>query len=601
MNSNRDTLLSSIHSPADLRKLKPEQLPQLAEEVRSFILDVVSVKPGHLGASLGVVELTVALHYVLNTPDDRLVWDVGHQAYGHKILTGRKDTFHTLRQRNGISGFPSRTESEFDAFGTGHASTSISAILGMAMASKLKGESNRQHIAVIGDGALTGGMAVEALNNAGVSNANILVVLNDNGIAIDHNVGVIKKSVLKSRNLFHAINFKYYGPVDGNDVLQVIKALQEIRDIKGPKLLHIMTTKGKGFEKAEKEQTLYHAPGRFDRKTGERINQRKDHSVLTYQEVFGKTITELAEQNKKIVAVTPAMPTGSALTEMMQKLPGRVFDVGIAEQHAVTFSAGLAAEGFKPFCTIYSTFLQRAYDQIIHDVALQKLPVVFCIDRAGLVGEDGATHHGVFDLAFLRTIPNMVVAAPLNEADFRNLLFTASRYKGGPFAIRYPRSRGVLKNWKQPFEEFEIGKGKQVRKGKETAILSIGHVGNFALEAIDTFLSFRGKSRPKEGRREISRKQNARIGLYDMRFLKPIDENLLHHVFTHYKNIITLEGGSLKGGLADAVAAFKSQNNYNAKLITLGVPDRFIEHGTQEELRKGCGFDVEGILKVLRG
>jgi len=601
MNSNRDTLLSSIHSPADLRKLKPEQLPQLAEEVRSFILDVVSVKPGHLGASLGVVELTVALHYVLNTPDDRLVWDVGHQAYGHKILTGRKDTFHTLRQRNGISGFPSRTESEFDAFGTGHASTSISAILGMAMASKLKGESNRQHIAVIGDGALTGGMAVEALNNAGVSNANILVVLNDNGIAIDHNVGVIKKSVLKSRNLFHAINFKYYGPVDGNDVLQVIKALQEIRDIKGPKLLHIMTTKGKGFEKAEKEQTLYHAPGRFDRKTGERINQRKDHSVLTYQEVFGKTITELAEQNKKIVAVTPAMPTGSALTEMMQKLPGRVFDVGIAEQHAVTFSAGLAAEGFKPFCTIYSTFLQRAYDQIIHDVALQKLPVVFCIDRAGLVGEDGATHHGVFDLAFLRTIPNMVVAAPLNEADFRNLLFTASRYKGGPFAIRYPRSRGVLKNWKQPFEEFEIGKGKQIRKGKETAILSIGHVGNFALEAIDTFLSFRGKSRPKEGRREISRKQNARIGLYDMRFLKPIDENLLHHVFTHYKNIITLEGGSLKGGLADAVAAFKSQNNYNAKLITLGVPDRFIEHGTQEELRKGCGFDVEGILKVLRG
>ncbi len=581
MNSNRDTLLFSIHSPADLRKLKPEQLPQLAEEVRSFILDVVSVKPGHLGASLGVVELTVALHYVLNTPDDRLVWDVGHQAYGHKILTGRKDIFHTLRQLKGISGFPSRGESEFDAFGTGHASTSISAILGMAMASKLKGESNRQHIAVIGDGALTGGMAVEALNNAGVSNANILVVLNDNGIAIDHNVGVIKRSVLKSRNLFHAINFKYFGPVDGNDVMQVVKALQEIQDIKGPKLLHIMTTKGKGFEKAEQQQTLYHAPGRFDRKTGEQINEQKDESVLTYQEVFGKTITELAEKDEKIVAVTPAMPTGSALIEMMQKLPGRVFDVGIAEQHAVTFSAGLSAEGFKPFCTIYSTFLQRAYDQIIHDVALQKLPVVFCIDRAGLVGEDGATHHGVFDLAFLRTIPNMVVTAPLNEADFRNLLFSAANYKAGPFAIRYPRSRGVLKNWKQPFEKFEIGKGKEIRKGKETAILSLGHVGNFALEAIEHL-------------------QNEAIGLYDMRFLKPIDENLLHHVFTHYKNIITLEGGSLKGGLADAVAAFKSQHDYNAKLITLGVPDRFIEHGTQEELRKECGFDVDGILKVLR-
>ena len=581
MNSNRDTLLSSIHSPADLRKLKPEQLPQLTEEVRSFILDVVSVKPGHLGASLGVVELTVALHYVLNTPDDRLVWDVGHQAYGHKILTGRKDIFHTLRQLKGISGFPSRTESEFDAFGTGHASTSISAILGMAMASRLKGESNRQHIAVIGDGALTGGMAVEALNNAGVSNANILVVLNDNGIAIDHNVGVIKRSVLKSRNLFHAINFKYFGPVDGNDVMQVVKALQEIRDTKGPKLLHIMTTKGKGFEKAEQQQTLYHAPGRFDRKTGEQINEQKDESVLTYQEVFGKTITELAEKDEKIVAVTPAMPTGSALIEMMQKLPGRVFDVGIAEQHAVTFSAGLSAEGFKPFCTIYSTFLQRAYDQIIHDVALQKLPVVFCIDRAGLVGEDGATHHGVFDLAFLRTIPNMVVTAPLNEADFRNLLFSAANYKAGPFAIRYPRSRGVLKNWKQPFEKFEIGKGKQIKQGKETAILSLGHVGNFALEAIEHL-------------------QNEAIGLYDMRFLKPIDENLLHHVFTHYKNIITLEGGSLKGGLADAVAAFKSQHNYNAKLITLGVPDRFIEHGTQEELRKECGFDVDGILKVLR-
>ncbi|MCF6341921.1 MAG: 1-deoxy-D-xylulose-5-phosphate synthase, partial [Bacteroidales bacterium] len=435
--------------------------------------------------------------------------------------------------------------------------------------------------AVIGDGALTGGMALEALNNAGVSNANILVVLNDNGMAIDHNVGVIKRSVLKSRNLFHAINFKYFGPVDGNDVLQLVKALKEIRDVQGPKLLHIMTTKGKGFEKAEKEQTLYHAPGRFDRKTGERTELKNDKTVLTYQEVFGKTITELAGRYEKIVAVTPAMPTGSALIEMMRKLPGRVFDLGIAEQHAVTFSAGLAAEGFKPFCTIYSTFLQRAYDQIIHDVALQKLPVVFCVDRAGLVGEDGATHHGVFDLPFLRAIPNMVVAAPLHEADFRNLLFTAATYKDGPFAIRYPRSRGVLQQWKQPLEEFEIGKGKEIREGNQTAILSIGHAGNFALQAIEQL-------------------ESEQVGLYDLRFLKPLDSALLHHAFCRYENIITLEDGILKGGLSDAVAAFKSQNNYNAKLISLGVPDRFIEHGTQEELRKQCGFDAEGILKVLK-
>lgn len=582
MTAVQGPLLSRIQSVTDLRKLKPEQLPQLADEIRSFILDVVSVKPGHLGASLGVVELAVALHFVFDTPDDRLVWDVGHQAYAHKILTGRKDVFHTLRQRQGISGFPSASESVFDVFGTGHASTSISAILGLAMASKLKEETNRQHIAVIGDGALTGGMAIEGLNNAGVSNANILVILNDNGIAIDHNVGVIKRSVLKSRNLFNAINFKYFGPVDGNNIEQLVKSMKEVSIIEGPKLLHVMTTKGKGFEKAEREQTIYHAPGQFDRKTGERLGTDDEKSPPTYQEVFGKTITELAEKNKSIVAVTPAMPTGSALTEMMQKLPGRVFDVGIAEQHAVTFSAGLATEGFKPFCTIYSTFLQRAYDQVIHDVALQNLPVVFCVDRAGLVGEDGATHHGIFDLAFLRAIPNMVVAAPLNEIEFRNMLFAASLYQKGPFSIRYPRSRGVLNDWDKKFEQIEIGKAKEIRKGKDTAILSIGHVGNMALEAIHRF--------------EDSKKQ---IGLYDMRFLKPLDKDLLHHVFKHYKKVITLEDGVLTGGLADAIAAFKSNNNYSAGLVSLGVPDRFIEHGTQEELQKACGFDVDGILDVL--
>lgn len=597
MTAVQGQLLSRIQSVTDLRKLEAEELPQLAEELRSFILDVVSVKPGHLGASLGVVELAIALHFVFNTPDDRLVWDVGHQAYAHKILTGRKDVFHTLRQKQGISGFPSIFESEFDAFGTGHASTSISAILGMAMASSLKGRRNRQHIAVIGDGALTGGMAVEGLNNAGVSNANILVVLNDNGIAIDHNVGVIKRSVLKSRNLFNAINFKYFGPVDGNNIEQLLKSLKELRNIEGPKLLHVMTTKGKGFEKAEKEQTIYHAPGQFDRKTGERIKIVNEKLPPTYQEVFGKTITELAENNEKIVAVTPAMPTGSALTEMMHKMPGRVFDVGIAEQHAVTFSAGLATEGFKPFCTIYSTFLQRAYDQVIHDVALQKLPVVFCVDRAGLVGEDGATHHGVFDLAFLRAIPNMVVAAPLNETEFRNLLYTASLYQDGPFAIRYPRSRGVLHDWKQDFEQIKIGKGRELIRGEETAILSIGHIGNVAKEAITRHLSFRGKSRSNDGRQGIS--SSMEIGLYDLRFLKPLDEDLLHYVFKRYSKIITIEDGVLTGGLADAIATFKSYNNYTARLVSLGVPDRFVEHGTQEELQKTCGFDVEGILNIL--
>ncbi len=580
MSPNQGTLLSGIQFPADLKKLDPGRLPQLSAELRSFILDVVSAKPGHLGASLGVVELTVALHYVLNTPYDRLVWDVGHQAYAHKILTGRKDVFSTLRQNKGISGFPARAESEYDAFGTGHASTSISAILGMATASKLKGENDRRHVAVIGDGALTGGMAVEGLNNAGVANANILVVLNDNGIAIDHNVGVIKGSVLKSRSLFHAINFKYFGPVDGNDVLQVTKVLEEIKDVPGPKLLHVMTTKGKGFEKAEQQQILYHAPGRFDRKTGDRIQKTTDEGPPTYQEVFGRAITELAEKNAKIVAVTPAMTTGSALTGMMKKLPGRVFDVGIAEQHAVTFAAGLAAEGFKPFCTIYSTFLQRAYDQVIHDVALQKLPVVFCVDRAGLVGEDGATHHGIFDLAFLRTIPNMVVAAPLNETDFRNLLFTAANYKEGPFAIRYPRSRGVLKGRKTAFQQLEIGKGKQILQGTKTAILSIGHAGNFALQA-------------------ISQLKNREAGLYDLCFLKPVDEELLHHVFMRYKKILTLEDGVLQGGLAELVTAFKSRHNYTASITSLGVPDRFVEHGSQGELYRKCGMDADGIADVL--
>ena len=577
-------LLATIHTPADLKKLKEEQLLLLAEELRNFILDVVSVHPGHLGSSLGVVELSIALHYIFNTPYDRLIWDVGHQAYAHKILTGRRDVFHTLRQFQGISGFPLRSESEYDTFGTGHASTSISAALGMAVASGLDGEKDRHHIAIIGDGAMTGGMAIEGLNNAGASRANLLIILNDNNIAIDKNTGVIKEAFLRSSNLFEVFHFRYFGPVDGNDIPQLLTALREIKEIEGPKLLHITTTKGKGFEEAEKKQTLFHAPGRFDRKTGALVAEDPENRI-TYQEVYGRTLLELAQEDEKIVAITPAMPSGSALGFMIKVFPERVFDVGIAEQHAVTFAAGLAAAGYTPFCTIYSTFLQRAYDQVIHDVALQKLPVIFGIDRAGLVGADGATHHGVFDMAFLNSIPNMVVAAPMNEVDLRQMMFTASQYRQGPFAIRYPRGYGFMKasQWQQPFETMEIGKGKQIKAGDTIAIISLGQPGNFALEA----------SRQLE-------KENIHPAVFDLRFLKPWDEALLHKVFHQFGYILTIEDGIIRGGLGSSLAAFATLHNYCNKMINLGVPDRFIQHGSKSDLYRICNMDVKGIKSAVK-
>ena len=607
-------LLTHINSPADLKKLSKSELNQLAVELRNFILDVVSVHPGHLGSSLGVIELAIALHKVFNTPYDRLIWDVGHQAYPHKILTGRRDVFYTNRQYKGISGFPSRQESEYDAFGTGHASTSISAALGMAVASGLKGEKNRHHIAVIGDGAMTGGMAIEGLNNAGASKANLLIILNDNGIAIDKNAGAIKdylagisneikniqkgrkqennlpkrnnmkEAFLRSSNLFEAFQFQYFGPVDGNNLPELINILEKIKKLDGPKLLHIITTKGKGFEQAEKKQTLFHAPGLFDRKTGALIAKDPENRV-TYQEVYGKTLLELADTNDKILAVTPAMPSGSALGFMMKKFPERVFDVGIAEQHAVTFSAGLAAEGFTPFCTIYSTFLQRAYDQVIHDVALQKLPVIFGIDRAGLVGADGPTHHGVFDLAFLNSIPNMTIAAPMNEVELRNLMFTASRFKTGPFAIRYPRGYGFLKadEWQQPFERIPVGKGRKLIDGEAIAIISLGQPGNYVLET----------------RRQLE-KEHIFPAVYDLRYLKPLDEALLHEVFSRFKKIITIEDGVIRGGLASTLAVFMNRNHYSAQIKSIGIADQFIPHGSKSDLYKLCGMDVNGIKKAVK-
>lgn len=621
MTPKPETILAQINSPADLKKLSESELIQLSDELRNFILDVVSVHPGHLGSSLGVVELTVALHFVLNTPYDRLIWDVGHQAYGHKILTGRRDVFYTNRQYKGIGGFPIRKESEYDAFGTGHASTSVSAALGMAEASKLKGEVNRKHIAVIGDGALTGGMAIEGMNNAGVTNADILVILNDNGISIDKNVGSLKKyfsqisssakaerqtwkalgiadsyshkpenpkSNIKGKfqrksNLFEAMNFKYFGPVDGHNVPSLIKVLKEIQNISGPKLLHVITTKGKGFKKAEEEQTIYHAPGKFNRNTGELLKSKDDKLPATYQEVFGRTLLELAENDEKVVAITPAMPTGSSLNYMMDSFPERVFDVGIAEQHAVTFAAGLAAEGFKPMCTIYSTFLQRAYDQVIHDVALQKLPVVFCVDRAGLVGEDGATHHGAFDMAFMKNIPGMVVSAPMNEVELRNLMFTAATYYDGPFSIRYPRSSGVMENWKVPMEKIDIGKGRCLHEGSKVAILSIGHAGNFVEKALKRL-----------------NLDSINPGHFDMRFLSPPDKKILHHVFKNYDQILTVEDGSISGGLATLTAVFKSDNNYCNILKTIGIPNNFVEHGAVDTLYKVCGYDADGIVAAVK-
>jgi len=619
-------ILSNINSPSDLKSLSQEDLLQLADELRAFILDVVSVHPGHLGSSLGVVELTIALHYVFNTPFDKLIWDVGHQAYGHKILTGRRDVFHTNRTLDGISGFPKISESVYDAFGTGHSSTSISAALGMAVASKKKGILNRQHIAVIGDGAMTGGMALEGLNNAGVSDSNIIVILNDNGISIDKSVGAlsnyllnfttspgynkfknkiwntlgkagkklgpnsqkliqsiegaIKTSILKSSNLFEAMNFRYFGPVDGHDIEKLVKVLSDLKNIKGPKLLHVITKKGKGFEKAEKEQTAYHAPGKFNRETGEIEIVDSKNTLPTYQFVFGETITELARKNENIMAITPAMPTGSALIKMMKEFPDRVFDVGISEQHAVTFAAGLALDGMKPFCTIYSTFLQRAYDQLIHDVAIQNLNVVFCIDRAGLVGGDGSTHHGVFDLAYLNLVPNMVVAAPLNDHEMRNLLYTAALYENGPIAIRYPRGEAVSDDWKSDFKKIEIGNGEQILEGEDIAILCIGHTGNYALEAA-----------------KILKKENINPAIFNMRFLKPLDEKLLHNVFKNYKKIICVEDGTIKGGLGSSVVDFARENNYDNHIKKLGIPDKFVEHGDKNKLVEICGFDANGIAK----
>ncbi|HNZ71019.1 MAG TPA: 1-deoxy-D-xylulose-5-phosphate synthase [Prolixibacteraceae bacterium] len=625
MVSERYTYLNKIDSPADLRKLSVGQLTAVCDELRAFLIEELSVNPGHFGASLGVIELTVALHYAYNTPRDLLVWDVGHQAYGHKVLTGRRDSFHTNRKYKGISGFPSPKESEYDSFGVGHSSTSISAALGMAVASKLKGD-KRKVVAVIGDGALTGGMAFEALNNACVNNPNILVILNDNHISIDPNVGGINKYLVKitasrtynqfrnnlwdflghfkwlgiktrrafqkisystksfffkESNLFEALNIRYFGPVDGHDVEALVRLINQLKDIPGPKLLHVITKKGKGFTPAEDNQTLFHAPGKFDKYTGKQVISENGDEPPLYQEVFGETLLELAKINHSIVGVTPAMLSGCSMNIMQKEIPHRVFDVGIAEQHAVTFAAGMASAGMVPYCNIYSSFSQRAYDQIIHDVAIQKLNVVMCLDRGGLVGADGATHHGVFDMAFLRCIPNLIIASPMNEEELRNLMYTAQNKPRGPFVIRYPRGRGVMKNWRNSFNEIEIGKGRKLVDGARLAVLSIGHPGNFvsyALNGLDDKCS---------------------VAHYDMRFLKPIDEELLHEVCSSFKTIITVEDGVITGGLASAVTEFVNQNNYQVKIVPLGIPDYFVEHGKPEELYRECGFDSEGILKTI--
>ena len=622
------SILDSINSPTDLKELGPDDLIQLSRELREFIIDIVSSNPGHFGASLGVVELTVALHHVFNTPEDRIIWDVGHQAYGHKILTGRKGIFHTNRKYKGISGFPKPTESRYDAFGVGHASTSISAALGIALASQHLKHEDRQVVAVIGDGSLTGGLAFEGLNNAGSENSNLLVILNDNNIAIDPNVGAIKEYLidittsktynrfrndiwnilgalsklgpnaqryaqqietgvksmfLKQSNLFESLNFRYFGPVDGHDILHLTGILKDMKHIQGPKLLHVKTQKGKGFPQAEQNQTAFHSPGRFDKKTGQFLVSRETKRPPRYQDVFGHTLLELARKNERIIGITPAMPTGSSLKIMMEEIPERTYDVGIAEQHAVTFSAGLAIEGMVPFCNIYSSFMQRSYDQVIHDVAIQKLPVIFCLDRGGLVGDDGATHHGVFDLAFMRAVPNMIVSAPINEEDLRNLMYTAQHRNHGPFSIRYPRGRGVHLDWKKPFKEIPVGKGKIMRKGTDIAILSIGHIGNLVVEAIDNL-----------------EKEHISAAHYDMRFVKPLDEELLHKVFKQFKQVITVEDGVISGGFGSAILEFMCDHGYTSRVKRLGVPDRFIDQGTQQELYKECGYDVEGIVETVK-
>ncbi|MFH4964682.1 1-deoxy-D-xylulose-5-phosphate synthase [Gaetbulibacter sp. M235] len=580
--------LSNINSPTDLRQLSQDELPQLAKELRDFIINIVAAKEGHLGASLGVVELTIALHYVFNTPEDLLIWDVGHQAYGHKILTGRRDNFDTNRQIGGLSGFPKRDESIYDSFGVGHSSTSISAALGMAIASQLKGDFLKHHIAVIGDASIASGMAFEGLNHAGVTNANLLVILNDNTIGIDPSVGAlkqyltnVKKGTQKQDNIFEALNFDYSGPIDGHDIYKIISELERLKTVKGPKFLHVITTKGKGLKQAEEDQVKYHAPGKFDAETGDLIAKSTSKQPPKYQDVFGYTIVELAKENKNIVGITPAMPTGSSLKYMMEQIPERAFDVGIAEQHAVTLSAGMATQGLIPFCNIYSTFLQRAYDQIIHDVALQNLPVIFCLDRAGLAGEDGATHHGVFDLSYLRCIPNLIIFAPRNEMELRNMMYTVQLGLKQPIAIRYPRGKGITIDWKQPFEKIQLGTGVQLKEGDNVAVLSIGTISINAEDAIKKI------------------ENNDAIAHYDMRFVKPLDEALLHQVFEKYNYIITLEDNVIAGGFGSAILEFASENNYNNPIKILGIPDTFIEHGSIEELQKSVGLDAENLRLVF--
>ena len=582
-------LLDQIEYPEDLRKIPVTQLPQLAQEIRQFIIDIVATKEGHLGASLGVVELTIALHYCYNTPKDNLVWDVGHQAYPHKILTGRKAIFETNRQLNGISGFPKRSESEYDVFGTGHSSTSISAVLGMALAAQIKGEDEIQNIAVIGDASIASGMAFEALNHAGVTDANFTVILNDNAIGIDPSVGALKNYLTKIKkgvftrqpNIIEALNFNYFGPIDGHNIEEVIFYLKKLKKIKGPKLLHIITTKGKGLKQAEKDQIKYHAPGKFDAKTGELAQKQDKKQPPKFQEVLGETLLELVCDNDKIVVLTPAMPTGSGLNKLMQKYPNRTFDVGIAEQHAVTLAAGMSTQKLIPFCVIYSTFLQRAYDQIIHDVALQKLPVIFCVDRAGLVGQDGATHHGVFDIAYLRCIPNLIIVAPANEVAFRNLLYTASKGIDRPIAIRYPRGRGININWKKPFEKIEIGKGKQLQEGVKLAVLSVGKMTVQVTSALA----------------EIK----MAVAHYDMLFVKPLDIELLTYIFENFKQIVTVEDGVINGGFGSAILEEAQNQNYKGTIELLGVSDEFIDHGTIDELYDVCGLSVNKIIAKIKG
>jgi len=582
-------LLKQINSPLDLRKLHSSDLSKLAQELRDFIIDIVATKEGHLGASLGVVELTIALHYIFDTPNDKLIWDVGHQAYGHKILTGRKEIFNTNRQLGGISGFPKISESEYDAFGTGHSSTSISAILGMAIASKLKGVMSRQHIAVIGDASIASGIAFEGLNHLGVTDANVLVILNDNAIGIDPSVGAlkkyltnVKKGTAKDENLFECLNFDYSGPIDGHDLNVLISELKRLKTVSGPKLLHIITTKGKGLKQAEENQVTYHAPGKFNKETGDLLPKNLKDQPLKYQDIFGFTIVELAKQNKKIVGITPAMPTGSSLKYMMKELPDRAFDVGIAEQHAVTMAAGMVNEGLVPFCNIYSTFLQRAYDQVIHDVALQNLPVIFCLDRAGLVGQDGATHHGVYDIAYLRCIPNLIIFAPLNETELRNIMYTAQLGLEKPIAIRYPRGKGVQKKWKTPFEKIEIGTSTTLKKGTKIAVLSIGHIGNKVAKVIEEI------GNPME------------IGHYNMRFIKPFDEKQLTSILDSYDQIITIEDGCKLGGFGSTILEFANSLHKKTPIHICGIDDTFIEHGTSDELYKLTGLDSESIKTKLK-